>query len=127
MAGSEGEVEEAPVVKIDLDPIYGLEPQLNAATLLRKILESYRRARIIAMINYSPDAGTDIYCDDDQLHEKIEEAIGKSIDEHEGDEDVDDIARRVAQATDADMVIHLDDGYEIATAFIAVEDDFDDC
>ena len=114
--------EEVEIVRIDLEPIYKLWPESSAATILRKILENYSFAKITAMVNLYPNARIDIRCDNYLLKEKIKKVIDESIDEHEGDVDVDDIAKKVARVTEADMVVYLYDGYEEAIAFITVED-----
>jgi len=118
MATEEG----VPIVKINLEQIYKLGPEACAATILDKILENYAYAKVIALVNFSPDAGIDIRCSDERLRNIIKKSIRDSIDEHRGDVYVDDIAQRAAQAADADMIIYLYDGYEEAFALVNVED-----
>jgi len=114
--------EKVPVVEINLEKIYKLGPQTSAATILAKILENYSFAKVVAMVNLSPDAGIEIRCNDDQLRDVIDKVIDESIDEHGGDVYTDDIAQRAAQVTNADMIVYLFDGYEEAFALVNIED-----
>jgi len=122
-----------PRVEINLSELYEyLAPQSTAAEILRSILRNYEGVEIIAMINYSPDTGTDIIAEDPDVRQKIKELDRRLEEYHKAlrygrevknaPRSFEELVERVAEVLGTDLVIELFDGYERAYAFISVEE-----
>ena len=102
-------------IDIDLSKLYEyLIPSNAAASLLRLILSEYEGGKAVAFVNLSPDIGIDVESNDKRYMIRIEKIFEKL-------DNVDDAIDKVAKMIDADLVIVLNDGYEIGVAFIQLE------
>jgi hypothetical protein len=106
--------EEIKITEIDLSDLYHYDIQITAAHMLDEILSKYDNIKKILMINFSPDAGMEVYYSD--LDRETEKQI---IDEIEREEKLDDkFFIEIAKKISAEHVIYLLDGYEWAVAFV---------
>ena len=102
-------------IDIDLSKLYEyLIPSNAAASLLRLILSEYEGGKAVAFVNLSPDIGIDVESNDKRYMIRIEKIFEKL-------DNVDDAIDKVAKMIDADLVITLNDGYEIGIAFVELE------
>jgi len=105
---------EVPRVEINLSELYSyIRPEDTAAGILGGILIHYKGFEILAMLNFSPDVGMDVYTDSTRLYTEL-----KRLSKIEDDEI---IVSEAAKITNADLVIELYDGYEFAVAFLRLK------
>jgi len=111
-------------IEIDLQDLYDFEPQTLASEMLEKILENYKYAEIVLLLNVSPDTGLEIFTDDKRLkHEalRLNDELERYYKELDNDAEVkseDEYIERLATITDADAIVELHDGYEYSVAFV---------
>ena len=102
-------------IDIDLTKLYEyLVPSRAAASLLKLILNEYEGGKVMALVNLSPDIGIDVECDIKEYLIKIKRIFERL-------DNVDEAIDKVAKMIDADLVIVLNDGYEIGIAFAILE------
>jgi len=106
----EEEVEEVPVLFIDLDEVYSQRgtPNGGAADLLEEFIKSvltfYGDLRYEVFVAFNPDFGDYVRSED--------------FKDYEEEFDLEEAAKRYAAAKQADLVVWLDDGYEGALALV---------
>jgi len=99
-------------IDIDLSKLYSyFKPMAGAITTLRTILGGYEGLDPVVSIEFSPDIGIFVECDDNDIAAKIMEIVKMYVDEEK-------IIDEVAKMLDIDIVVTLNDGYEYAASFI---------
>jgi hypothetical protein len=104
-------------IEIDLSNLYHLSPKTPAAITLQNILQNYRGAEVVALVNISPDVGLEVFKDYDGV-------AGKIFREEEDDVVAEEkVAKELAKRLQKDIaIVTLLDGYEAGIAFVVMKE-----
>jgi len=104
-------------IEIDLSNLYHLSPKTPAAITLQNILQNYRGAEVVALVNISPDVGLEVFKDYDGV-------AGKIFREEEDDVVAEEkVAKELAKRLQKDIaIVTLLDGYEAGMAFVVMKE-----
>ena len=104
-------------VKVDLSELCKhLKPRDEAVALLKHILRFYRGADIVALLELDPDIGlVEVYVAGEAECGELCDEIYELADTIQ---DYDEFISKVAERVGADPVVELDNGYDLAVAFL---------
>jgi len=103
------------VVQIDLSELYRLGgPEVPAADILVDIVRKYVGVEILAVLNFSPDTGAEVFYDCTGAERELKRVAMLP--------DMERTIEEGAKLTGAELVVWLHDGYESAVAFVKREE-----
>jgi hypothetical protein len=98
-------------IEINLEELYEFVPFTRASDILESILKNYECIKVVATVNFSPDAGLEVSADNYEIEKMIYDKFYKIKDDETA-------IREVAKELNVNTIVFLYDGYESAVAFV---------